>query len=62
MGHDLLAVYGRDRDDDRGGRRFSGNPDDLPGTLCCHDVANYFFPQTREYSADETGARMVGQP
>jgi heat shock protein HtpX len=57
----ILGGYGRDRDDDRGGGGIA--------TLLMIFLApiaammlQLFLSRTREYSADETGARMVGQP
>jgi heat shock protein HtpX len=57
----IFGGYGRDRDDDRGGGGIA--------TLLMIFLAPFaalmlqlFLSRTREYSADETGARMVGQP
>jgi heat shock protein HtpX len=57
----IFGGFGRDRDDDRGGGGF--------GALLMIFLAPFaalllqlFLSRTREYSADETGARMVGQP
>ena len=57
----LFGGFGRDRDDDRGGGGIS--------TLLMIFLAPFaalvlqlFLSRTREYSADQTGARMVGQP
>ena len=57
----MFGGYGRDRDDDRGGGGIA--------TLLMIFLAPFaalilqlFLSRTREYSADETGARMVGQP
>jgi heat shock protein HtpX len=57
----LFGGYGGDRDDDREGGAI--------GAIAMMILAPFaalmlqlFLSRTREYSADETGARMVGQP
>jgi len=57
----LFGGYGGNRDDDRGGGGLS--------LLLMMFLAPFaalllqlFLSRTREYAADETGARMVGQP
>jgi heat shock protein HtpX len=57
----LFGGYGGDRDDDRQGGAI--------GAIAMMILAPFaalmlqlFLSRTREYSADETGARMVGQP
>jgi heat shock protein HtpX len=57
----IFGGFGRDRDDDRGGGGIS--------VLLMIFLAPFaalllqlFLSRTREYAADETGARMVGQP
>jgi len=57
----IFGGYGRDRDDDRGG----GGMAALLMIFLAPFAAlmlQLFLSRTREYSADETGARMVGQP
>src|SRR2546425_3410866 len=57
----IFGGYGRDRDDDRGGGGMAAlvmiflAPFSAP-------MLPLFLSRTREFSADETGARMVGQP
>jgi heat shock protein HtpX len=57
----LFGGYGRDRDDERGGGGLS-----MLIMLMLAPIAAFLLQlalsRTREYSADETGARMVGQP
>jgi heat shock protein HtpX len=57
----LFGGYGRDRDDERGGGGLS-----MLIMLILAPIAAFLLQlalsRTREYSADETGARMVGQP
>ena len=57
----MFGGYGGDRDDDRGG---GGFPPFLMIFLAPFAalMLQLFLSRTREYSADETGARMVGQP
>jgi len=57
----IFGGYGRDRDDDRGGGGLAA----LLMVFLAPFAAlmlQLFLSRTREYSADETGARMVGQP
>src|SRR5712691_9474786 len=57
----LFGGFGRDRDDDREGGGLAALL-----MICLAPLAAFllqlFLSRTREYSADETGARMVGQP
>jgi len=57
----IFSGFGRDRDDDRG----SGGIAAILMIFLAPFAAlllQLFLSRTREYSADETGARMVGQP
>ena len=57
----IFGGYGGNRDDDRGGGGLSA----LLMIFLAPFVAlllQLFLSRTREYAADETGARMVGQP
>ncbi len=57
----IFGGFGRDRDDDRG----SGGIAAILMIFLAPFAAlllQLFLSRTREYSADETGARMVGQP
>jgi heat shock protein HtpX len=57
----LFGGFGRDRDEDREGGGFAA----LLMVFLAPFAAlmlQLFLSRTREYSADETGARMVGQP
>jgi len=58
----IFGGIGRDRDDDRGG---GGGLSALLMIFLAPFAAlllQLFLSRTREYAADETGARMVGQP
>ena len=57
----MFGGYGRDRDDDRGGGGISALLMIFLAPFAAL-VLQLFLSRTREYSADETGARMVGQP
>jgi heat shock protein HtpX len=63
MGQGAMIVggAGRDRDDDRGGGGFSALLMIFLAPFAAL-LLQLFLSRTREYSADETGARMVGQP
>jgi heat shock protein HtpX len=57
----LFGGYGGDREDDREGGALAA----IAMTILAPFAAlmlQLFLSRTREYSADETGARMVGQP
>src|SRR6266403_4442164 len=57
----IFGGYGRDRDDDRGGGGFSALLMIFLAPFAAL-LLQLFLSRTREYAADETGARMVGQP
>src|SRR5258707_10626623 len=57
----IFGGYGRDRDDDRGGGGLAAILMIFLAPFAAMMLQLFLF-QTREYSADETGARMVGQP
>jgi len=59
----LFGGYGGERDDDRegGGGAFAAIAMMILAP-CAALMLQLFLSRTREYSADETGARMVGQP
>jgi heat shock protein HtpX len=57
----LLGGYGRDRDDDRGGGGIAAILMMILAPFAAL-MLQLFLSRTREYSADQTGARMVGQP
>jgi heat shock protein HtpX len=57
----IFGGYGRDRDDDRGGGGLSALLMIFLAPFAAL-LLQLFLSRTREYMADETGARMVGQP
>jgi heat shock protein HtpX len=57
----IFGGFGRDRDDDREGGGFAALLMIFLAPFAAL-VLQLFLSRTREYSADETGARMVGQP
>jgi len=57
----IFGGFGRDRDDDRGGGGISALLMIFLAPFAAL-LLQLFLSRTREYSADETGARMVGQP
>jgi heat shock protein HtpX len=57
----LLGGYGRDRDDDRGGGGIAAILMMILAPFAAL-MLQLFLSRTREYSADQTGAQMVGQP
>lgn len=57
----IFGGYGRDRDDDRSGGGFAALLMIFLAPFAAL-LLQLFLSRTREYSADETGARMVGQP
>jgi heat shock protein HtpX len=57
----LFGGFGRDRDDDRGGGGLAALLMIFLAPIAAL-MLQLFLSRTREYSADETGARMVGQP
>jgi heat shock protein HtpX len=57
----IFGGYGRDRDDDRGGGGLAAILMIFLAPFAAL-MLQLFLSRTREYSADETGARMVGQP
>jgi heat shock protein HtpX len=57
----LFGGFGRDRDDDREGGGIAALLMIFLAPLAAL-LLQLFLSRTREYSADETGARMVGQP
>ena len=57
----IFGGYGRDRDDDRGGGGLAAILMIFLSPFAAL-MLQLFLSRTREYSADETGARMVGQP
>ena len=57
----MFGGYGRDRDDDRGGSGIAAFLMILLAPLAAL-LLQLFLSRTREYSADQTGAQMVGHP
>jgi len=57
----IFGGFGRDRDDDRGGGGIAALLMIFLAPFAAL-LLQLFLSRTREYSADETGARMVGQP
>src|SRR5271157_2069714 len=57
----LFGGYGRDRDDDRSGGGLAALLMIFLAPFAAL-MLQLFLSRTREYAADETGARMVGQP
>jgi heat shock protein HtpX len=57
----IFGGYGRDRDDDRGGGGLAAILMIFLAPFAAL-MLQLFLSRAREYSADETGARMVGQP
>ena len=57
----IFGGFGRDRDEDRGGGGFSALLMIFLAPFAAL-LLQLFLSRTREYAADETGARMVGQP
>jgi heat shock protein HtpX len=57
----IFGGYGRERDDDRGGGGLAALLMIFLAPFAAL-ILQLFLSRTREYSADETGARMVGQP
>jgi heat shock protein HtpX len=57
----LFGGFGRDRDDDRDGGGLAALLMIFLAPLAAL-MLQLFLSRTREYAADETGARMVGQP
>src|SRR5712692_3867212 len=57
----LFGGFARDRDDDREGGGFAALLMIFLAPIAAM-MLQLFLSRTREYSADETGARMVGQP
>jgi len=57
----IFGGFGRDRDDDRGGGGISALLMIFLAPFAAL-LLQLCLSRTREYSADETGARMVGQP
>jgi heat shock protein HtpX len=57
----LFGGFGRDRDGDRGGGGLSALLMIFLAPFAAL-LLQLFLSRTREYAADETGARMVGQP
>jgi heat shock protein HtpX len=57
----IFGGIGRDRDDDRGGGGLSALLMIFLAPFAAL-LLQLFLSRTREYAADETGARMVGQP
>ena len=57
----MFGGYGRDRDDDRGGGGIAAFLMILLAPLAAL-LLQLFLSRTREYSADQTGAQMVGHP
>jgi len=57
----IFGGYGRDRDDDRSGGGLAALLMIFLAPFAAL-ILQLFLSRTREYSADETGARMVGQP
>src|SRR6202790_2940166 len=57
----IFGGFGRDREDDRGGGGLSALLMIFLAPFAAL-LLQLFLSRTREYAADETGARMVGQP
>jgi len=57
----IFGGMGRDRDDEGGGGGFAGLLMIFLAPFAAL-LLQLFLSRTREYAADETGARMVGQP
>src|SRR5258708_8877269 len=57
----LFGGFGRDRDDDREGGGFAALLMIFLAPIAAM-MLQLFLSRTREYPADETGARLVGQP
>jgi heat shock protein HtpX len=57
----IFGGYGGERDDDREGGGFAAIAMMILAPFAAL-MLQLFLSRTREYSADETGARMVGQP
>lgn len=57
----IFGGFGRDRDDDRGGGGFAALLMIFLAPFAAV-LLQLFLSRTREYAADETGARMVGEP
>jgi heat shock protein HtpX len=57
----ILGGFGRDRDNDREGGGFAALLMIFLAPFAAM-LLQLFLSRTREYAADETGARMVGQP
>jgi heat shock protein HtpX len=57
----MFGGYGRDRDDDRGGGGIAALLMIFLAPFAAL-LLQLFLSRTREYSADQTGAQMVGQP
>jgi heat shock protein HtpX len=57
----IFGGYGRDRDEDRGGGGLAALLMIFLAPFAAL-LLQLFLSRTREYSADQTGARMVGQP
>ena len=57
----IFGGFGRDREDDREGGGFAAILMIFLASFAAL-LLQLFLSRTREYSADETGARMVGQP
>jgi len=57
----IFGGYGGDRDDEREGGGFAAIAMMILAPFAAL-MLQLFLSRTREYSADETGARMVGQP
>src|SRR5260370_39587536 len=57
----IFGGFGRDRDDDREGGGLAALLMIFLAPFAAF-LLQLFLSRTREYSADETGARMVGQP
>jgi heat shock protein HtpX len=57
----IFGGYGRDRDDDRGGGGLAALLMIFLAPFAAL-MLQLFLSRSREFSADETGARMVGQP
>jgi heat shock protein HtpX len=57
----LLGGYGRDRDENRGGGGLAAILMIFLAPFAAL-ILQLFLSRTREYSADQTGAQMVGQP
>ena len=57
----IFGGYGKNRDDDRGGGGIAALLMIFLAPFAAL-LLQLFLSRTREYSADETGARMVGQP